>query len=65
METWFGRTIIRSCAKLSYDDAQDVIEGKPLNPVVKLYNDHVTNEIEADIKIFNVRHLLIAIYNPN
>jgi len=53
METWFGRTIIRSCAKLSYDDAQDVIEGKPLNPAVKLYNDHVTNEIEADIRIFN------------
>ncbi|CAG8612066.1 7914_t:CDS:10 [Paraglomus occultum] len=54
METWFGRTIIRSCARLSYDDAQDVIEGKPLNPAVKLYNDHhVTNEIEADIRIFN------------
>ncbi|TPX40120.1 hypothetical protein SeLEV6574_g06777 [Synchytrium endobioticum] len=26
-EPWFGRSIIRSCAKLSYDHAQSIIEG--------------------------------------
>lgn len=28
--TWFGRTIINSCCKLSYDDAQLVVTGNPL-----------------------------------
>mmetsp|Transcript_46210 Transcript_46210/g.119078 ORF Transcript_46210/g.119078 Transcript_46210/m.119078 type:complete len:880 (-) Transcript_46210:89-2728(-) len=27
VDRWFGRTIIKSCAKLSYEDAQTVIEG--------------------------------------
>lgn len=28
VDTWIGRTVIRSCCKLSYDHAQDIIEGK-------------------------------------
>ncbi|CAG8445580.1 7843_t:CDS:10 [Ambispora leptoticha] len=50
LETYYGRTIIRPCTKLSYDHAQEVIEGKPLNPNVKIYNDFPAKEIEADIK---------------
>ncbi|KAF0338076.1 RNB-domain-containing protein [Gigaspora margarita] len=52
-ETWYGRTIIRPCAKLSYGNAQEVIEGKPLNPEVKIFNDYNAKEIEADIRVFH------------
>ncbi|CAG8723943.1 8597_t:CDS:10, partial [Dentiscutata erythropus] len=52
-ETWYGRTIIRPCAKLSYENAQEVIEGKPLNPEVKIFNDYNAKEIEADIRVFH------------
>ncbi|KAG0165651.1 hypothetical protein DFQ28_008477 [Apophysomyces sp. BC1034] len=27
LDTWMGKTIIKSCAKLSYDDAQSVLDG--------------------------------------
>ncbi|CAG8445857.1 5385_t:CDS:10 [Diversispora eburnea] len=53
METWYGRTIIRSCAKLSYEHAQEVIEGRPLSSDVKIFNDYAAEEIEADIKVFH------------
>ena len=32
LEEWFGRTVIRSCTKLSYDHAQSMIE----NPTEKI-----------------------------
>ena len=54
METWYGRTIIRSCANLSYENAQEVIDGNPLNAEVKIFNDHNAKEVEADIKLLNV-----------
>ncbi|KAG1329120.1 hypothetical protein G6F62_007819 [Rhizopus arrhizus] len=53
-ETWFGKTVIRSCAKLSYDDAQSVIEGNglPENVTIK---DHKSAEVEQDIiYLFNM-----------
>ncbi|CAB4386260.1 RNB-domain-containing protein [Rhizophagus irregularis] len=53
METWYGRTIIKPCAKLSYENAQEVIDGNPLNAEVKIFNDHNTKEIEADIKLLH------------
>lgn len=28
---WFGRTVMRSCARLTYNDAQYIIEGKPVD----------------------------------
>ncbi|KAJ2804174.1 hypothetical protein H4R20_002610 [Coemansia guatemalensis] len=31
LSTWFGRTVINSACKLSYDDAQAVIDGKQLS----------------------------------
>ncbi|RCI07107.1 hypothetical protein CU098_011604 [Rhizopus stolonifer] len=47
-DTWFGKTVIRSCTKLAYDDAQSVIEGQglPKNVTIK---DHKVSEVEQDI----------------
>jgi DIS3-like exonuclease 2 len=28
LDEWFGRTVIRSCSKMPYDVAQEIIEGK-------------------------------------
>ncbi|CDS12828.1 hypothetical protein LRAMOSA05012 [Lichtheimia ramosa] len=48
LDTWFGRSIIKSCAKLSYDDAQSVIEGKQL-PETANVHEHPRNGVEQDI----------------
>ncbi|CAI2180934.1 5098_t:CDS:10 [Funneliformis geosporum] len=53
IDTWYGRTIIRTCAKLSYENAQEVIDGKPLNAEVKIFNDYSSKEVEADIKLLH------------
>ena len=49
---WFGRTMIKSSAQLSYENAQDVIDGKVLGgvPVVP---EHDASAIEHDIKILH------------
>ncbi|EIM88459.1 RNB-domain-containing protein [Stereum hirsutum FP-91666 SS1] len=49
---WFGKTIIKSAAKLTYNNAQDVIEGKPLGDVVVI-PEHDASAIEHDIKALN------------
>lgn len=46
--TWLGRTIIKSCAKLAYSDAQQVIEGGSFD--ASKVHGHPLSEIEADIK---------------
>lgn len=46
---WFGRTIIKSAAKLSYADAQNVIEGKSLG-AVPVDDAFKAKDIEQDIK---------------
>lgn len=48
-ETWFGKTIIRSCAKLAYDDAQNVIEGHGLPKTVIIRDGHKVSDVEQDI----------------
>ncbi|KZO93722.1 RNB-domain-containing protein [Calocera viscosa TUFC12733] len=48
--SWFGRTIIRSAAKLSYANAQNVIDGRPLGNV-ELTPEHAASEVEEDIKM--------------
>ena len=45
---WFGRTVIRSSAQLSYANAQDVIEGKLLG--VPVAPEHDASAIQHDIK---------------
>jgi protein SSD1 len=49
---WFGRTVIRSSAQLSYANAQDVIDGKLLGEV-PVAPEHDASAIEHDIKILN------------
>ncbi|KAI0081758.1 RNB-domain-containing protein [Panus rudis PR-1116 ss-1] len=47
---WFGRTIIKSAAKLSYEDAQNVLEGKTLGDV-PVIPEHNAGDIAHDIKV--------------
>lgn len=49
---WFGRTVIRSSAQLSYANAQDVIDGKILGGV-PVTPEHDASAIEHDIKILH------------
>ncbi|KAI9477832.1 MAG: hypothetical protein EXX96DRAFT_568371 [Benjaminiella poitrasii] len=49
VETWFGRTIIKSCAKLAYEDAQRVIEGFEMGPHVVIHGGHQAHAIYSDI----------------
>ena len=53
-DTWYGRSIIKPCAKLSYENAQEVIDGKPLNAEMTIIDDYNAKEIEADIKLLHV-----------
>lgn len=48
---WFGRTVIKSSAQLSYTNAQDVIDGKILGAPVA--PEHDASAIEGDIKILH------------
>ncbi|THG99306.1 hypothetical protein EW026_g3016 [Hermanssonia centrifuga] len=52
VKKWFGRTIIKSAAKLAYDDAQSVIEGKTLGNVA-IAPEHNAEDIAHDIKILD------------
>ncbi|KAN0065070.1 Translational repressor [Thecaphora frezii] len=48
---WFGKTVIKSCAKLAYSDAQQVIEGGEL-PEGKV-QEHKASDVAEDIKILD------------
>lgn len=50
IKKWFGRTIIKSSAKLAYAQAQDVIEGQALGgvPVAPEQN---ASDVEHDVKV--------------
>jgi len=47
---WFGKTVIRSAAKLSYEDAQRVIEGKALGNTIDTLPEHSVSDLEGDIR---------------
>lgn len=49
LNKWFGKTIIKSAAKLSYQDAQNVIDGKGLGGVA--INGYEASAIEEDVKV--------------
>ncbi|SPO21661.1 related to SSD1 protein [Ustilago trichophora] len=51
IDSWFGKSVINSCAKLAYADAQKVIEGGEL-PKDKI-NAHKPKEIADDILILH------------
>ncbi|KAG1472691.1 hypothetical protein G6F56_001389 [Rhizopus delemar] len=50
-KTWYGRTIIRSRAKLAYEHAQEVIEGRDLPADVLLYGDQNPEYLSSDIRL--------------
>ncbi|KIK68095.1 hypothetical protein GYMLUDRAFT_36925 [Collybiopsis luxurians FD-317 M1] len=52
LKKWFGKTVVRSAAQLSYEDAQNVIEGKTLGEV-PVTPEHDASDIEHDIKVFH------------
>lgn len=47
--TWFGRTIIKSCGKLAYSDAQSVIESGSLPEGVEVQTPHTRSRVAEDI----------------
>ncbi|KAI0938093.1 hypothetical protein AcW1_004821 [Taiwanofungus camphoratus] len=49
LKKWFGRTIIQSAAKLTYNDAQSIIEGKPGD--LAAVSKHSAADIIRDIKL--------------
>ncbi|KAG0305262.1 hypothetical protein BGZ98_004394 [Dissophora globulifera] len=51
LDTTFSKSIIRSCAQLSYDDAQTVITTGSLDPKVEVHGQQRTL-VEENIKIF-------------
>ncbi|TFY81870.1 hypothetical protein EWM64_g2137 [Hericium alpestre] len=52
IKKWFGKTIIKSAAKLTYANAQDVIDGKVLGDV-PVIPEHDASAVEHDIKVLN------------
>ncbi|ORZ18488.1 hypothetical protein BCR42DRAFT_410935 [Absidia repens] len=48
IDTWFGRTVIRSCAKLAYDDVQSVIDQGHL-PKDTVITDYSEGQVESNI----------------
>lgn len=50
IKKWFGKTVIKSSAKLSYLDAQNVIDGKPLGDVPVIL-EHEACDIGHDIRV--------------
>jgi len=49
LKKWFGKTIIKSAAKLSYQDAQNVIEGKGLGSIAVAL-EHAASDVEHDVR---------------
>ncbi|RKP24583.1 hypothetical protein SYNPS1DRAFT_16981, partial [Syncephalis pseudoplumigaleata] len=53
LDTWYGRTIIRSCCQLSYEHAQTVIEGGELPDNLKVDRAHSAAQIAEDIRLLH------------
>ncbi|KAI9339345.1 hypothetical protein BDR26DRAFT_975239 [Obelidium mucronatum] len=49
-EPWFGKSVIKSCAKLSYDHAQALIEGKDWTglPAVEITGGYTIDDVRED-----------------
>lgn len=52
IKKWFGRTIIKSAAKLSYDDARSALEGRGL-PEVPITEGHEAKAISEDLGLLH------------
>ena len=49
---WIGKSIIRSCAKLHYGQAQEIIEGKPLTSSPHLHA-YTLDDVVGDVKLLD------------
>ncbi|KAJ9117499.1 hypothetical protein QFC22_004349 [Naganishia vaughanmartiniae] len=49
----FERSVIKSCVKLAYDDAQRVIEGDAIGDVKTVSEPHQVSEVEKDILLLH------------
>ncbi|KXN89637.1 DIS3-like exonuclease 2 [Leucoagaricus sp. SymC.cos] len=52
IKKWFGKTVIKTATKLSYRDAQNVIDGKPFGDV-PVIPEHDVRDIAHDIKVLS------------
>ncbi|KZT12467.1 RNB-domain-containing protein [Laetiporus sulphureus 93-53] len=51
VKKWFGKTVIKSAAKLSYQDAQAMIDGQSVD--IKTESEHSIRDIAQDIQILH------------
>jgi protein SSD1 len=61
LNTWFGRTVIRSCCQLSYEHAQTVIDGGDLPDDLKIDKAHSATQIAEDIRLLHVSDIYVTI----
>ncbi|KAI3629638.1 hypothetical protein MIR68_011073 [Amoeboaphelidium protococcarum] len=63
VDTWFGKSIIRSCAKLSYEKAQNIIDGQSWADATLSYpvegGEQMQHAIMNDVKIFHKLSLIL------
>lgn len=54
LDTWFGRTVINSCIKMSYENAQGLIDDKPWDEIVakEISGNHTRSDVISDVKMF-------------
>ena len=52
IKKWFGKTVVKSAAKLSYGIVQGVLDGEPLGDV-SVAPEHGVASIETDIRLLN------------
>ena len=54
-DQWIGKTVIRSCAKLHYGHAQQVIDGRPgpLEPAPEYFNGEAEADVKEDVRILH------------
>ncbi|KAF8655224.1 hypothetical protein AX16_003131 [Volvariella volvacea WC 439] len=50
VKKWFGKTIIRSTVRLTYEDAQRVLDGQSLS-AASIGGGHKLSDVEADIRV--------------
>ncbi|KAI3642028.1 hypothetical protein MP228_011583 [Amoeboaphelidium protococcarum] len=63
VDTWFGKSIIKSCAKLSYEKAQNIIDGQSWADATLSYpvegGEQMQHAIMNDVKIFHKLSLIL------
>ncbi|KAI8098895.1 uncharacterized protein BX664DRAFT_354405 [Halteromyces radiatus] len=61
LDTWYGKSTIRSCAQLTIEDAQHVVKGGSLDNNNGVISEKYRQDIENDIRLLNT--LATELYN--